>query len=151
MHAGAPDMAARFARQGVIHRAGEDLRTARQQEAKDTVAEVIEIPAGLAEEPMKRAVVVEAAEAAGLNDAGEGPATRAENPGAGQRPEGGETGLSKAGLQGEPEGRKGADDGTKDVAIAEQGSVSFVIVASISAAVRNLSDVWWLRRLGRSS
>jgi len=109
MHAGAPDMAARFARQGVIHGAGEGLGTERQQEAKDAVAEVIQTPAGLAEEPMKRAEVFEAAQAAGLNDAGEGAAAGAEDPGAGERREGGETGLGKARLKGEEERRKGSD------------------------------------------
>src|SRR5260370_16795062 len=109
MQDGGTDRAGRVARQGVRHGAGEDLGTERQQEEKDAVAEVIQTPAGLAEEPMKRAEVFEAAQAAGLNDAGEGAAAGAEDPGAGERREGGETGLGKARLKGEEERRKGSD------------------------------------------
>jgi hypothetical protein len=61
MHVGAPDMASGFACQGVIDGTGQDIGTERQQKLEDTVAEVIEIPAGLAEEAMKRAEVFEAA------------------------------------------------------------------------------------------
>jgi hypothetical protein len=46
VHAGAPDMASRLARQSVIDSAGEDFGTERQQELEDAVAEVIEVPAG---------------------------------------------------------------------------------------------------------
>ena len=73
------------------------------------MAEVIEVPAGLAEETMKGAEVFEAAQLPGLNDAGERAPAGAENPGAGHCPEGGETGLGKAGLKGEQEGSKGTD------------------------------------------
>jgi hypothetical protein len=59
---------------------------------------------------MKRAVVFEAAQASGLNDASERAAAGAENPGASQSPEGGKTGLGKAGLKGEEERSKGADE-----------------------------------------
>ena len=106
----APDMTSRFARQGVINSADQDLGTEGQQELEDAVAEVVEVPAGLAEEAVKGGVVFEAAQLAGLNDARERAATGAENPGAGQRPERGETGLGKAGLKGEQEGSKGADE-----------------------------------------
>jgi hypothetical protein len=57
MHVGTPDVASGFARQGVVDRAGQHLGTERQQQLKDAVAEVIEIPASLAEETMKGAEV----------------------------------------------------------------------------------------------
>ena len=85
----------------------EDLTT---DEAAAAMAEIIEVPAGLTEEAVKGAVVFEAAQLSRLNDAGEGAAAGAENPGAGQRPEGGETGLGKAGLKSEQEGSKGAEE-----------------------------------------
>ena len=59
---------------------------------------------------MKRAEVFKAAELPGLNDASERASARTENPGAGQCPEGGKAGLSKAGLKREQEGSKGADE-----------------------------------------
>ena len=71
MHVSAPDMAPGFARQGVIDSAGQHIGTERQQKVEDAVAEVIEVPAGLAEETMKRAEVFEAAQLPGLNDARE--------------------------------------------------------------------------------
>jgi len=49
----APDMAAGLASQCVIDGAGEDVWTERQQELEDAVAQIIEIPAGLAEEAVK--------------------------------------------------------------------------------------------------
>src|SRR5271154_3186060 len=107
MHACAPDVASGLARQGVIDGAGEDLGTERQQKLEDAVAEVIEVPAGLAEEAVKGAEVFEAAQLSGLNDARERAPAGAENPGAGQCPEGGEAGLGKAGLKGEQQGSKG--------------------------------------------
>src|SRR5271154_2371208 len=109
MHACAPDVASGLARQGVIDGAGEDLGTERQQKLEDAVAEVIEIPAGLAEEAVKRAEVFEAAQLAGLNDACKRAAAGAKNPGAGQSPERGEAGLGKAGLKREQKGSKGTD------------------------------------------
>src|ERR1700681_4033325 len=45
---------------------------------------------------MERAVVFELSQLGGLNDAGEGTAAGAEDPGAGHGPEGGETGPSEA-------------------------------------------------------
>src|ERR1022692_1401962 len=110
MHARAPDVASGLARQGVIDSANQHLGTERQQKLEDTVTEVIEVPAGLAEETMKRAVMFEAAQLPGLNDACERAAAGAENPCAGQRPERGEAGLGKAGLKGEQEGSKGTDE-----------------------------------------
>jgi hypothetical protein len=110
MHVGTPDMAPRFARQSIVDSTGEGLGTEWQQKLEDAVAEVIEVPAGLAEEAVKRGVVFEAAQTPGLNDACEGAAAGAENPGTGQRPEGGETGRGEAGLEGEQEGSKGAEE-----------------------------------------
>jgi len=63
----------------------------------------------LAEEAMKRAKVFELGELSGLNDAGERTATGTEDPGAGQAPEGGETGPGEAGPEGEQEGGEGTD------------------------------------------
>ena len=57
MHAGAPDVATGLARQGVIDGTHQNLGAEREQEAEDTVAQIIQIPAGLAEEAVKRAVV----------------------------------------------------------------------------------------------
>jgi hypothetical protein len=76
---------------------------------EDAAAQIIEVPAGLAEEAMERAVVFEIGELGGLNDAREGAPAGAEDPGAGQGPEGGETGPSEAGLEGEQERSKGTD------------------------------------------
>jgi hypothetical protein len=73
------------------------------------VAEVIEIPAGLAEETMKGAEVFELTQLPGLNDAGKRAPAGTENPGACHCPEGGETGLSKAGLKSEEKRSKGTD------------------------------------------
>jgi hypothetical protein len=58
---------------------------------------------------MERAEVFELGELGGLNDAGEGTAAGTEYPGAGQGPEGGETGAGEAGLEGEEERSKGTD------------------------------------------
>ena len=88
------------ARQRVVDSASEPLGTERQQKLEDAVAEVIEVPAGLAEEAVKGAEVFEAAQLSRLDDARNRPATGAENPGAGQSPEGGEAGLGKAGPTG---------------------------------------------------
>jgi hypothetical protein len=76
---------------------------------KDTVAQIIEVPAALAEKTMEGAVVFELGELGGLNDAGEGTAAGTEDPGAGQGPEGGEAGPREAGLEGEQEWSKGMD------------------------------------------
>ena len=73
------------------------------------MAQIIEVPAGLAEEAVKGAVVFEAVKLSGLNDVGEGTAAGTEDPGAGDGPEGGKTGLRKAGLEGEQEGSKRAE------------------------------------------
>ena len=73
------------------------------------MTEIVEVPAGLAEEAVKGAEVFELGELGGLNDAGEGTAAGTEDPGAGQSPEGGETGPSETGLEGEQEGSQGTD------------------------------------------
>jgi hypothetical protein len=109
MHVSPPDMSTGLARQGVIDRPGEHLGTEGQQQLKDAVAEVIEIPASVAEETMKGAEVFEPAELPGLNDGGKRASAGTKNPGAGYGPEGGETGLSKAGLKGEQQRSKGTD------------------------------------------
>ena len=110
VHARAPDVASGLACESVIDSACQGIGTERQQKLEDAVTEVIEVPAGLTEETMERAEVFEAAQLPGLNDAGERAPAGAENPGAGQCPEGGEAGLGKAGLKGEQEGSKGADE-----------------------------------------
>jgi hypothetical protein len=46
-------MASRFARHSIVHSASEDLGTEGQQKLEDAAAEVIEVPAGLAEEAVK--------------------------------------------------------------------------------------------------
>ena len=74
------------------------------------MAHVIKVPAGLAEEAVKRAVVFEVAQLSGLNDAGEGSAAGTEDPAASEGPERGEAGPGKAGLKGEQQGSKGADE-----------------------------------------
>jgi hypothetical protein len=76
---------------------------------EDTAAQIIEIPAGLAEEAMERAEMFELGQLSGLNDAGERTAAGTEDPGAGQGPEGDEAGPSEAGLEGEQEWSKGTD------------------------------------------
>jgi len=53
--------------------------------------------------------VFEVGELGGLNDASQGTAAGTEDPGAGQGPEGVETGPSEAGLAGEQERSKGMD------------------------------------------
>jgi hypothetical protein len=76
---------------------------------KDTLAQLIEVPAGLAEEAVKGAVVFEAVELSGLNDVSERTPTGTENPSAGDSPERGKTGLGKAGLEGEQQRSKRAE------------------------------------------
>ena len=63
----------------------------------------------MAEESVKRAVVFEAVELSGLNDVGEGTASGTEDPGASDSPERGKTGLGKAGLKGEQQRSKRAE------------------------------------------
>jgi len=76
---------------------------------EDTAAQIVEVPAGLAEEAMEGAEVFEVGELGGLNDAGEGTAAGTEDPGAGQGPKGGETGPSEARLEGEQQWSEGTD------------------------------------------
>jgi hypothetical protein len=76
---------------------------------EDAAAQIVEVPAGLAEEAMEGAEVFELGELGGLNNAGKGTAPGTEDPGAGQSPEGTETGLCEAGLEGEQEWSKGTD------------------------------------------
>jgi hypothetical protein len=73
------------------------------------VAQFVEVPTGLAEETVEGAEVFELGELGGLDDSGEGTAARTEDPGAGQGPEGNETGPGEAGLEGEQEWSKGTD------------------------------------------
>jgi hypothetical protein len=98
-----------LSRQGVVDSAGQHLGTVRQQKLKDAVAELIEIPAGLAEKTMKGAEVFVAAQLPRLNNAGKGAPAGTKNPGAGHSPEGGEAWLSEAGLKGEQKRSKGTD------------------------------------------
>ena len=62
------------------------------------MSQLIEVPAGLAEEAVKGAVVFEVAQLPGVNDAGDRAPARAEEPGTTDGPEGVEAGLGKAGL-----------------------------------------------------
>jgi hypothetical protein len=91
-------MTAGLAGQSVIDGTDQDGTREGQEQLKDTSAEIIEVPAGLAEEAMKGAEVLELGQIAGLNDAGERAASATENPRASHGPEGTETGLSKARL-----------------------------------------------------
>jgi hypothetical protein len=102
-------MATGLSRQGIVDSPGQYLGTVRQQKLKDAVADLIEIPAGLAEKTMKGGEVFVAAQLPGLNDAGKRAPTGTKNPGAAHGPEGGEAGLSKAGLKGEQQRSKGTD------------------------------------------
>ena len=70
IHFGTPVIATRLSRQGVVDSAGQHLGTVRQQKLKDAVAELVEIPAGLAEKTMKRAEVFVAAQLPRLKNAG---------------------------------------------------------------------------------
>jgi hypothetical protein len=76
---------------------------------EDTAAQLIEVPAGLAEEAMEGAEVFELGELGGLNNAGQGTASGTEDPCASQSPEGIEAGPSEAGLEREQEWSKGTD------------------------------------------
>src|SRR5882724_6603871 len=57
MHARSPDVASGLAREGVIDSTGQHLGAERQQKPEDAVAEIVEVPAGLAEEAVKGAEV----------------------------------------------------------------------------------------------
>jgi hypothetical protein len=109
MHAGAPDVPAGFTGQGIVNGANQSLCTKRQQQLEDTTAQIVEVPTGLAEEAVEGTEVFEFGELGGLNDAGEGTAAGTEDPGAGESPEGGETGPRETGLEGEQEWSKGTD------------------------------------------
>jgi hypothetical protein len=63
----------------------------------------------LAEEAMEGAEVFEVGKLAGLDDAGEGTAAGTQDPGAGQGPEGSETGPSEARLEGKQERGEGTN------------------------------------------
>src|SRR6516162_8953128 len=80
-----------------------------EQEVEEAVAPIIEIPAGLAKEAVKGAVVFVVAELSGLDDAGKGAAAAAQHPGTAQAAKGVEAGLGKAGFKGEQQGGEGAD------------------------------------------
>jgi len=109
MHAGAPDVPAGFTGQGIVNGANQSLCTKRQQQLEDTTAQIVEVPTGLAEEAVEGTEVFEFGELGGLNDAGKGTAAGTEDPGAGESPEGGETGPRETGLEGEQEWSKGTD------------------------------------------
>jgi hypothetical protein len=109
VHAGAPDVATGLAGQSVVDSTQQLRLTEGQQKFEDGLTQLVQVPSGLAEEAMKGAVVFEAGQLGGLNDVGQGAATGTEDPGAGQDPEGGETGSSEARLQGEQQRRKGAN------------------------------------------
>jgi hypothetical protein len=109
VHAGAPDVATGLAGQSVVDSAQQLRLTEGQQKFENALTQLVQVPAGLAKEAMKGAVVFEAGQLGGLNDMGQGAATGTENPGASQGPEGGETGSSEARLQGEQEWSKGTD------------------------------------------
>ena len=109
MHAGAPDMATGLAGQSVIDGADQELGAEGEQEVEDAVAQIIEIPAGLAKEAVKGAVVFVVAELSGLDDAGKGAAAAAQDPGTARAAKGVEAGLGKAGFKGEQQGGEGAD------------------------------------------
>jgi hypothetical protein len=101
---------------------------------EDAVAQIIEVPAGLAEEPMERAVVFELGELRGLNDAGEGTAARAEDPSAGHGPEGIEARLSEARLKGQQEWSKGTDEEIRHLCAFTLSSVLWKTYKSKSAS-----------------
>lgn len=109
IHVDTPDRTTELSRQGVVDSAGQQLETVRQQKSKDAVAELIEIPAGLAEETMKGAKVFVAAQLPGLNRAGKRTPAGTKNPGAGHCPKGEEAGWSKTKLKGEQQRSKGED------------------------------------------
>jgi len=121
VHAGAPDVATGLAGQSVIDSAQQLRVTEGQQKLKDGLTQLVQVPAGLAEEAMKGAVVFEAGQLGGLNDVGQGAATGTEDPGASQGPEGEETGSSEARLKGEQEWSKGTDQ-----QFGHEASLSFI-------------------------
>ena len=59
VHVGAPDVAAGLAGQGVIDGSDQDRGAEGQQQLEHTVAQIIQVPASLAEEAVKGAVVLE--------------------------------------------------------------------------------------------
>lgn len=109
VHPGASDAASGLAGQSVIHGADQAPRTEPQQQADNTVAQVVQIPADPAKEAVQGAVVLELRQMGGLNDAGQGAAPGTEDPSTSQDPEGTETGPGKAGREGPPQGSKGTD------------------------------------------
>jgi len=120
MPGSAPDVSAGLAGESVIDGADQNGGTKGQQQMKDTAAQIIEIPASLTEEAMKGTKVLELGQIAGLNDAGEGAASGAQDPRTSHGPEGTEAGLGEARLEGEQEWSKGMDQ-----EIGHQGSSSF--------------------------
>jgi len=120
VHSSTPDVAAGLAGEGVIDGSDQDGTTEGQEQIKDTAAEIIEVPARLTEEAMKGTKVLELGQIAGLNDAGEGAASGAQDPRTSHGPEGTEAGLGEARLEGEQEWSKGMDQ-----EIGHQGSSSF--------------------------
>jgi len=109
VHAGAPDVAPGFTSQGIVDGGDQNLRTKRQQQLEDAAAQIIEVPASLAEEAMERAILFEPSQLRGLNDARQRAAAGTEDPGARQGPKGMETRLCEARLESEQEWSKGTD------------------------------------------
>jgi len=101
VHAGAPDVSPGFTGQSIVDGTDQNRWTKRQQQLEDAAAQIVEIPAGLAEEAMEGTIMLELSQLCGLDNAGEGAAAGAEDPGARQSPEGMEAGLSEAGLKSE--------------------------------------------------
>jgi hypothetical protein len=70
VHASAPDVAPGFTGQGIIDGADQNLCTKRQQQLENAVAQIVEIPAGLAEKAVEGTVMLELRELCRLKDAG---------------------------------------------------------------------------------
>jgi len=148
MHAGAPDVTSRLARQGVIDGSDQDLGAEGEQELEDTVAQIIEIPAGLAQEAVEGAEVFVTAELSSLDDAGEGAAAGAQNPGTGEGPEGAEGRLGKTGFKDEQQRRKGTDQQIRHGATTLLGFL--VSFASYRLSWLLTKDIKAKKRAGRN-
>src|SRR6266566_8551169 len=71
--------------------------------------QLIQVPTSLAEEAVKRAVMLKVGELARLNNARQGATAGTQDPGADHATEGAEAGLGKAGLEGQEERGKRLD------------------------------------------
>jgi hypothetical protein len=76
---------------------------------EDTAAQIVQVPAGLAEEAVERAILFEPGQLRRLNDASQRAAAGTEDPGARQSPKGMEARLGEAILKSEQEWSKGTD------------------------------------------